>query len=122
MALVEKYRPAFSAAEIQYLIDVCNLDQRAATAEIAFAIASRLKVFALKAQLGIVGNAFTSAPKQSLDEKLGLDDPAARRKAAFDLYNTNSAMCTPAQLRMARTYRYENGLMTPVEEAEYEAE
>src|SRR4051812_11622414 len=96
-----KYRPAFSAQEIEYIINLCNLDRRPETAELGFGIASRLRVFSLKTQLGITGAAFVSSPRQSMEEKLGLDDPIEQRRLAFNLYSTNPALCSPLQLKMA---------------------
>ena len=118
-----KYRPAFSSAEIQYLINICNKDKRPETAEVAFAIASRLKIFALKAQLGIVIPAFSSNPKQTLDEKLGLEEltPVQKRELAYKKWQGNPLMCSSKEIEMAHLYRYENGMMTDIEEKEYES-
>ena len=115
-----KYRPALSAAEIQYLIDLCNLDSRPATAEMGFNIASRLKIFALKVNLGLTGAAFVSTPRQSLDQKLGLDSPEERRFAAYCKWQLNPAFCMPSELKDVADYRYSNGLMTPEEEKNHE--
>lgn len=119
-----KFRPAFTKQEILYLIELCNRDKRDSMVEMAFTIASRLRIFALKADLGIVAPAFTSTERQSLEEKLGMESesPAAKREAAYSKYKVNPAFCTLQELRMANTYRYENGLMSPDEEARYEQE
>lgn len=118
-----KYRPSFTKQEIAYIIDLCNLDTRPATTEMAFTIACRLKVFSLKADLNIVSPAFSSAPKQSLEEKLGMESesPSQKRQAAFAKWKLNPALCNSFEIGMANTYRYENGLMTAAEENEYES-
>lgn len=116
----QKFRPAFSAPEIQYLIDLCNLDSRPETAEMGFNIASRLKVFALKINLGITGPAFTSEPVRSLEEKLGMDMPEEKRLAAFQKWKLSPNLCTDLERKLANTYRYENNLMTKEEEEQYE--
>lgn len=116
----EKFRPALSVAEINYIIALCNLDSRPETAEMGFTIASRLKVFLLKSQLGITGAAFTSSPIRTLDEKLGLDSPEEKRLAAYTKWQLNPAFCTEDELKLAETYRYENGLMTSEQERQHE--
>ena len=123
MASNQKFRPAFTKQEILYLIDILNRDKRDATAELAFTLAARLKVFALKADLGIVAPAFSSTEKQSLAEKLGMEDSdslADKRRKAYEFCKANPTFCTPEQARLAKTYMYESGLMTPEQEAEYE--
>lgn len=118
----QKFRPAFTKQEIQYIIELCNLDKRPHVTEMAFTIAARLKIFALKADLHIISPAFNSTPKQSLEEKLGMAfvTPAERRAAAYEKWKHNVALCTDDELRLVGTYMYENGLMTPEQEADYE--
>ena len=123
MATNDKFRPAFNKQEIQYLIDLCNRDNRESFTEMAFTIAARLRVFALKADLGIVAPAFTSTERQTLAEKLGVADvqsPAERRLAAFQKWKEVPAACTEAELKLAFTYRFEHGLLNPEEERDYE--
>ena len=115
-----KYRPAFTEQEIQYLIERCENDSRTETMEMGNDIANRLKVFALKANLGITSAAFTSAPKESIESKLGLENIAEKRLAAFTKWQLNPAFCTAGEVRLANEYRYENNLMTKEEEEKYE--
>lgn len=123
MASHHKFRPAFSKQEILYLIDLCGRDNRDTTIELASTIAARLRIFALKADLGVISPAFTSTGKQSLSEKLGLEEGDSltdRRRKAHQFYRAHPGLCTPDQIEQAKTYMYENGLMTPEQEAEYE--
>ena len=118
-----KFRPAFSKQEILYLIDLCGRDKRDSTTELAFTIASRLRIFALKADLGIVSPAFTSTERQTLAEKLGMSasgSPAERRAAAYSKWKENPGFCTESELKLSFTYRFENGLLNPEEERDYE--
>lgn len=116
----KKYRPALSVAEINYLIALCNLDARPETMEMGFVIASRLKVFLLKAQLGITGAAFTSSPKSTLEEKLGLESHEQKRASAYLKWSLSPEFCTEQEIKLAQAYRYENNLMTPGEMINYE--
>lgn len=118
----QKFRPAFTKQEILYLVELCNLDKRPGTIEMAFTIASRLKVFSLKADLHIIAPAFTSTEKQSLAEKLGMESgsPIEKRLTAFQKWKENPAFCTDKELELAMTYRYENGLLNSEEEHSYE--
>lgn len=119
----QKFRPAFTKQEILYLIDLCSKDKRDTTTELAFTLAARLRIFALKADLGIISPAFTSTERQTLSEKLGLsnsESPADRRAAAYAKWKENPGFCTQSEVSLAFTYRYENGLMTPEQEAAYE--
>lgn len=118
----QKFRPAFTKQEILYLIDLCGRDKRETTTELAFTLAARLRIFALKADLGIVSPAFTSTEKQSLAEKLGMEaeSPADRRAAAYAKWKENPGFCTESELKLSFTYRFENGLLNPEEERDYE--
>lgn len=127
-----KFRPAFTKQEIAYLLDLCRKDTREATATMASNIAARLRIFSLKADLGIVSPAFNSTERQSVEDRLGFDignsdgtssgdSPTAKRLTAFNKWQINAALCTEKELKLAMTHRYDNGLMTPEEENEYES-
>jgi len=116
----DKYRPAFTIAEIEYLIALCNADLRPEVVEMSVEISNRLKVFLLKANLGLLNPAFTSAPKVSITEKLGLDSPEEKRLMAHRKWCVNKNICTPDEIKLVHAYRYENNLMTKEEEKEYE--
>lgn len=117
-----KYRPSLSSMEIKYILDLCQSDQRAETEKISTALASKLRVFSLKMQLGIVSASHTAAPVTTLEERLGLESmtPADRRSAAYSKYKLNPDYCSADELKLAQTYRYEHGLMSPEEESEFE--
>ena len=115
-----KYRPTLTAQEIAYIIERCDSDSRDETAGLSIALGSKLKIFAMKMQLGIVASAYTAAPKQSLTDKLGFASPDAKRLAAFEKYSKLPSICTPQEIALAQTYRYENNMMTTQEESDYE--
>jgi hypothetical protein len=124
MALIPKYRPVVTEQELAYIIERCEADTREETTGISVALSSKLKVFAMKMQLGISSAAYVSSPRESLASKLGLEDtpvtPERKRLAAFDKWSSLPSLCTPEEIKLAQTYRYENNLMTPQEESDYE--
>lgn len=120
MSMQEKYRPSLTAQEIQYIIDRCDSDQRDETTGMSVALSSKLQIFALKMKLGLTTSAYVAAPKQSMEEKLGLEDGPAKRLAAYSKYSKLPSLCTPQEVALAQTYQYENNMMTPEQENEYE--
>jgi hypothetical protein len=116
----QKYRPALTATEIAYLIDLCNLDSRPETLELGFAIASRLRVFKLKTELGVTGAAFSSSPKETMEQKLGLEDIVTKRRKVYDLWKQNPDLVDAKGMRLVEAYRYDHGMMSTEEVENYE--
>lgn len=110
-----KYRPALSAAQILYLVKLLESQPGAVK------LCKQLKLFQAKMQLGIVSPAFVGAPKLSIEDKLGLTEVVSdRRKLAYTLYYETPELCTPEEVQLALTFKYENNLMNKEEEEEYE--
>lgn len=86
----------------------------------AHSVLAKLKLFVAKMNLGIVNPAFTSAPKATLEERLGID-PVEKRLLAYEKWKLDPYLCSQHEFALAQTYRYENDLMTPDEEREYES-
>lgn len=120
-----KYRPYLTIQQLHYFLSLCEADNRTETETIRARTIRELKLFIAKNDLGAVSPQYTTSPRQSVEEKLGLaldsSDPVTRRKAAYDLWNTNPTLCTQSEIIAATLYRYENNLMTPEEELAYEA-
>jgi hypothetical protein len=110
---IEKYRPSLTAQQIAYLTDLVANDNREATAKLQAQTLSYFKLFAFKSQLGIVSAAFSSSPRQTLEERLGseAEDKSAKREAAFAIYTANPKLCTPEQIKLAKTHMWELGLI-----------
>jgi hypothetical protein len=117
-----KYRPSLSAVEIRYILDLCNADERQETEKLSTNLSSKLRVFSLKMQLGIVSASHTAAPVTTLEERLGLESmtSADRRSVAYSKYKLNPDYCSVEELKLAHTYRYEHGLMSDSESEEFE--
>jgi hypothetical protein len=115
-----KYRIALSLPQIHYLVALLRTDTREATAKMSDNLASQLKLLAFKAEEGITSPAYTAAEKQSIEQKLGLDDPSERRERAYAKWQGNPALCSAQEVADAMLYRYESDMMTTAEEQEYE--
>lgn len=117
-----KFRPSFTIAEINYILDVVAADNREATSRLRDNVHKQLQVFSLKARIGAVSASHTSKAAERISIEDALDDsPAQRREKSYQLWCMNPALCTPQQISLAKTYRYENNLMSPDEEEEYES-
>jgi hypothetical protein len=89
--------------------------------EIVKALGAKLRIFALKIDMGIITSSHSSAPQASLEDKLGFGlTPIQKREAAYKRFQIAPQLCTPADMILIELYRYENNLMTPEEEAKYE--
>lgn len=86
---------------------------------------TKIRLLHFKVAEGITKPAFVAAPKLTEAEKLGLSkeelDVDTKRKQAYDWYIMNPESCTPNTKELALAYMYENDLMTPEQEAEYES-
>lgn len=115
-----KYRISLTLPQIRYLISVAQLDTTESMQRLRDSTIAAMKLSLTKAELGITAPAFVAAEKQTMEEKLGLVDPAMRREAAYKKWSNNPSLCTSQEIADAQLYRYENDMMTPEEENEYE--
>ena len=117
-----KFRPYLTAAQLHYFLDLMAADNRAATELIKKNTEKEIKLFMAKMELGGVTPALVSTGRQSMADRLGLDltDPMQAREAAYATWSANPKLWSPEEIRLAQLYRYENNLMSPTEEAEYE--
>lgn len=122
MDSIKKVRPVLTEQELAYIIERCEADQREETTGLSVALGSKLKIFAMKLQLNLVAPAYIATAKKTLEERLGLEDttPERKRLAAFEKWTKLPSLCSPEEVSLAQTYRYENGLMTYQEEIDYE--
>lgn len=114
-----KFRPSFTAAQIHYLHQLVQSDQIQGTEKLRLELDRYFKVFILKMEVGSISEAFSSAPKLSIEERLDLDPS---KEQAYILYQSGPKLCTPHQIIQARTYMWENDMMTATEEEAFEKE
>lgn len=119
-----KLRPYLSPQQINYILDLCSQDQREATFHLRKQITASLQLVTMKLELGLSQGSYTATPRVTVAEKLGFSEsdlsPAAKREAAYMTYRENPSLCTQYEIKLARTYMYENGMMTPQEAEEFE--
>jgi len=119
-----KYRIALTPQQVAYLISCCKTEGREELLDIATTTGRQLELVQAKIQIGVVKPAFESTPPISLEEKLGIEaaTPTEKRFAAYRKYQGNPSICTPQEVKLARTYMYENGMMSTQESEEFENE
>lgn len=115
----QKYRPVLTMPQINLV--VLALQSMNTHAEETKELLGYLEVFKVKQKVGLTTSAYATTPKRSMEEKLGLDDPATRRYNAYLKAEKYPELCTAQELDDAATYRYTNDLMNAQEEEEYES-
>lgn len=123
---VPTFRPYLTLAQIEAIIEKFNADPKHPEAN---GIVKTLTVLHFKARMGNISAAHVRTPKQSLEESLGfVDDPEtesmqinSQRQQVYEKYLKAPALCTEEEVKVALTFKYENDLMTPEEEAEFES-
>ena len=123
----QKYRPYLTIQQIKYFIQLAEADNRAETEHLRLKSLRELGLFVAKNDLGLVRPALTVTGQKTIEDKLGLGlgqgaDVATSREEAYNLWCMDPQLCTDQQVKQARLYRYENDLMSPEEEAQYESE
>jgi hypothetical protein len=114
----QKYRPYFTLPELGVLIS--SLEKTGDSLPLLV----YLRNFRDKISVGAVQSQITLAP--SMASKLGLDDSPVgtnhqfARKLAYKKWIENPSRLSVYELESAQAYRYENDLMSPEEEKEYE--
>jgi hypothetical protein len=118
----QKYRPYFTSLELTEIISA--LKSQPTPSRVA--LIRYLEGFALKISHGIISSAHTLEP--SIAEKLELDQShidavnslQSKRFNAYKKWRDSPEKCSPPEIELVQVYRYENDLMDPKEESEFE--
>lgn len=114
----QSFRPYLTYHEIEALLEcLATYGLKTSSSKSAYS-----KLFKLKhdAELGLKLSAYTQAP--SLEEKLGIDSPQEiPQESAESLYTRWQAneVLSLEQISRAMQYKFEQGLMSPVEEMSF---
>jgi hypothetical protein len=78
-----------------------------------------------RVDMGITSPAYTAAPKETVEDKLGLgaggyETKEERLLAAYKKYQGNMELCTVREIAAAKEYMYLNDMLTAEEEQAYE--
>jgi len=119
--MATKYRPYLSSSELSEIIRCVKISSHNKV------LISYLESFSLKINHGVISPQISTLP--SISESLGLDSPSNEflvseprsKLGCFLRWKIQPHLLTPDELSKAHLYRYENDLMTPEEETEYEA-
>jgi len=133
---IQKYRPSLTAAQIAHILRLSKLhlsdyegvDRQ--DIDISKSVIKTLAPFLAKIQNYAIEPAFTTSPKLTTLELLGeVDstrlasvDKIARNQFCYNLYLQDPNSCDLSQIAAAKEHMYVNDLMTPEEEAAYEAD
>jgi hypothetical protein len=120
----EKYRITFSKPELECLLELCNEKMANGNAGPQLTAArTQLHLFLFKLNNNITRAAYQTQP--TLGEQLGIVtskkelSPMEKQLAAFNKWQSEGATnCSTEELELVSTYRLNNGLMSPEEEAE----
>lgn len=119
----QRYRPSFTLPEITTLLKALS----SLPPEEVESIITKLRLLTFRIELGVTQPAYEGVTKQSQEQKLGLDTqqastPEERRHSAFLKWQSNPELCSYWESSLAKTYRYDNNMMTQDERSMYEEE
>lgn len=115
-----KFRPSLSLAEIQYIV---GLIKSSPPSTIGISLTRSLERMILKAKYGIVGPSHVSI-QESIEQELGFSPKESSDELLQELmliYDSTPSALSDKQISEIKRYRYLNDMMTPEEEASYEA-
>lgn len=123
---IPKYRLSLTTDQILYLQQLLQTDTSEQYSKVRKLTAHQINVFILKMKVGLVSAAYTSSLKISIEDSLGLDDTSdsadSVRLAAYKKYSSHPELCSSNEILQARTYMYENDMMSDEEAAAFESE
>ena len=115
-----KFRPSLTAGQIEHIIHI--LSTAGENSPLNQSCLKALRMFSLKAQHGIVSPSHLALGRESLESSLGFttSEPVTTVELLYRVWQTHPTTLTPAQLQQVQSYRYQNNLMSPEEEQEYD--
>lgn len=119
--MATKYRPYFTVEEIDHILSALKQTSSNIT------LIRYLDDFAHKISRESLKPNLTLKP--TLEDRLELDAPRAKsidslvalKSQAYQKWLTSPSKCTSSEIARVLMHRYENDLMSPEEEAEYES-
>lgn len=115
-----KFRPSLTAGQIEHIIHI--LSTAGENSPLNQSCLKALRMFSLKAQHGIVSPSHLALGRESLESSLGFttSEPVTTVELLYQVWQTHPSPLTPAQLQQVQSYRYQNNLMSPEEEQDYD--
>lgn len=126
-----KYRPSLTISQIRHAIKLAKLESPISQESVN--LVKTLAPFLTKIETESIEPAYVAEDKPSILDSLGAEDifstPSSRleskviyNKIAYAKYKESPESCTLEEIAAAQEHAYINDLMTPTEEAKYEAE
>ena len=116
-----KFRPSLTAGQIEHIIHI--LSTAGENSPLNQSTLRALRMFSLKAQHGIVSPSHLALGRESLESSLGFTtstEPVTTVELLYRVWQSHPTTLTPTQLQQVQSYRYQNNLMSPEEEQEYD--
>lgn len=114
-----KFRPSLTAGQIEHIIHI--LSTTGENSALNQSCLKSLRMFSLKAQHGIVSPSHLALGRESLESSLGFTHTKTTTvELLYQVWQSHPSTLTPAQLHQVQSYRYQNNLMSPEEEQEYD--
>ncbi len=116
------FRPYLSLPEVEHLCSLLSQNLSIPEAKTAYGKLFKLK---LEAEIGLRKEAHTLKPSllQKISDDLApIPETLKPSSSLWDLYNSNPFSLSPAQIRAAKTWGWQEGLMSVVEASLFEKE
>ena len=115
------WRPYLSLPKIEHICSLLSQDLSTPAAKTAYNKLFRIK---LEAEIGLRQAAHTLKPTllQKLEGQVQSEETVQPSESLWEIYNTNPASLSLVQIRAAKTYGWEQGLMSQVEAVLFEKE
>jgi hypothetical protein len=116
------FRPYLSLPEVEHLCSLLSQNLSIPEAKTAYGKLFKLK---LEAEIGLRKEAHTLKPSllQKISDDLApIPETLKPSSSLWTLYNSNPSSLSPAQIRAAKTWGWQEGLMSVVEASLFEKE
>lgn len=116
------FRPYLSLPEVEHLCSLLSQNLSLPEAKTAYGKLFKLK---LEAEIGLRKEAHTLKPSllQKISDDLApIPETLKPSSSLWALYNSNPSSLSPAQIRAAKTWGWQEGLMSVVEASLFEKE
>ena len=116
-----KFRPSLTAGQIEHIIHI--LSTAGENSPLNQSCLKALRMFSLKAQHGIVSPSHLALGRESLESSLGFSTSHTQVTTVellYQVWQSHPSTLTQHQLQQVQSYRYQNNLMSPEEEQDYD--
>ena len=116
------FRPYLSLPEVEHLCSLLSQNLSLPEAKTAYGKLFKLK---LEAEIGLRAEAYQKKPSllQKISDDLApIPETLQPSSSLWALYNSNPSSLSPAQIRAAKTWGWQEGLMSVVEASLFEKE